>query len=646
METEMKKNRIARFVLRMLAYILLTITLGVFCLGGLGTTYIVQNRMLLEDTNEFILKEDAKLEQRIAQRLLHLYLTEGLDEAMNYCDNTSIYFAIYAMYSGRRVGGNMSSSLESKSSVWYFLKEDVDWGIRVPEVQDYRIKLYIPPEGVGTVQESQLHNLAIFIAKNCYRVLAYTVICFLLSVLLIVGLVSTADKNFDEGILYRIPLELLVVAMVVGTRYLATRYFFGIAPEVHVWYSVLVTGVLATLCAVHLILRFKQKFWYRRTLCYGIWLVIRGIGRFFATLYRNLPLIWKALLMMLVLTAIEAAGMVVFGPSIKSAGTFEPINPNVYSYFRLVGEGTIDTKVLCLWILFVLEKIIVIPGVLYGVMVFKKLHQGTKELASGNLKYQLDVAHMPGMFREFSEDLNEVSESIQIAVEERVKSERLKTELITNVSHDIKTPLTSIINFADLITKEETENTKITEYAEHLYSQSTRLKKLIEDLMEASKASTGNLEVNLERCDVGVLLGQCMGEYEERLNLLDMDLIVKKSEEPMWIMADTKMLCRVFDNLMNNICKYAQSNTRVYLSTERVEDKVFITFKNISKYPLDISAEDLMERFVRGDLSRHTEGNGLGLSIVKSLMELQGGVITLAVDGDLFKAILSFQVVE
>ena len=231
---------------------------------------------------------------------------------------------------------------------------------------------------------------------------------------------------------------------------------------------------------------------------------------------------------------------------------------------------------------------------------------------------------------------------MNVAVEERMKSERLKTELITNVSHDIKTPLTSIINYADLIVEEPTENARITEYAEVLKRQSARLKKLIEDLMEASKASTGNIEVHMVPCEVGVLLTQTMGEYEQRLAELGLELVARQPEHPVRIMADGKLLWRVFDNLLNNICKYAMGGTRVYLTVEERDDKVAIAFKNISKYPLDISAEELKERFVRGDKSRHTEGNGLGLSITQSLTQLQGGELELTVDGDFFKVVLMF----
>jgi signal transduction histidine kinase len=210
------------------------------------------------------------------------------------------------------------------------------------------------------------------------------------------------------------------------------------------------------------------------------------------------------------------------------------------------------------------------------------------------------------------------------------------------VSHDIKTPLTSIINYADLIGKEPAGSEKMTEYAEVLLRQSERLKKLIEDLVEASKASTGNLEVVLAPCEVGVLLTQTAGEYQRRLLDADLTLVTRQPEHPVTILADGRRLWRIFDNLMNNICKYAQGGTRVYLTLAEQEGQAVISFKNTSRSPLDISAEDLMERFVRGDASRGTEGNGLGLSIAKSLTDLQGGTMELTADGDLFKVVLRF----
>ena len=249
-------------------------------------------------------------------------------------------------------------------------------------------------------------------------------------------------------------------------------------------------------------------------------------------------------------------------------------------------------------------------------------------------------------FKKHGENLNSVNVGLSKAVNEKIKSERFKTELITNVSHDIKTPLTSIINYVDLLKKEELENETLQEYIEVLDRQSNRLKKLIEDLMEASKASTGNLEVTLEKLEAGVFMVQTVGEFEEKTKELNLDLIIKKPEEPIYILADGRHFWRVIDNLMNNICKYAQPYTRVYIDLDRKEEKAGITFRNTSKFPLNISSDELMERFVRGDSSRNTEGNGLGLSIAGSLMELMHGEFELVVDGDLFKVILTFEVLK
>ena len=227
-----------------------------------------------------------------------------------------------------------------------------------------------------------------------------------------------------------------------------------------------------------------------------------------------------------------------------------------------------------------------------------------------------------------------------------MKSERFKTELITNVSHDIKTPLTSIINYVDLLQKEELNNPTAQEYLEVLDRQSSRLKKLIEDLIEASKASTGNLSVQMERCEAGVFLVQTVGEFKEKTDAANLELIIKKPEEPVYIMADGRHFWRIIDNMMNNICKYAQPGTRVYINLEQAFGTLTITFRNTSRAPLNISSEELMERFVRGDSSRNTEGNGLGLSIARSLTELQKGTLSIQIDGDLFKAVLEFPVIE
>ena len=227
-----------------------------------------------------------------------------------------------------------------------------------------------------------------------------------------------------------------------------------------------------------------------------------------------------------------------------------------------------------------------------------------------------------------------------------MKSERFKTELITNVSHDIKTPLTSIINYVDLLGKEDLQNENAKEYIQIISKHSDRLKKLVVDLVDASKASSGVLQLDMQPLKIDVLLDQIAGEYVERLKGNNLELIMRKPEESIQIMADGQRIYRVFDNLMNNICKYALPNTRVYLLLERNNNTATISFKNISATELDMSANDLMERFVRGDKSRNTEGSGLGLSIAESLTTLQNGEFNIQLDGDLFKIVISFPIIE
>ena len=240
------------------------------------------------------------------------------------------------------------------------------------------------------------------------------------------------------------------------------------------------------------------------------------------------------------------------------------------------------------------------------------------------------------------ENLNAIGTGMTRAVEQRMKSERLKTELITNVSHDIKTPLTSIVNYVDLLEKEELPE-KATEYLAVLDRQSKRLKKLTEDLVEASKASTGNVAVRLTPILVNEIVHQAIGDYDERLTAGKLEVVVTTYEGNLNAMADGRLLWRVLDNLLSNVCKYALAGTRVYIDLGTRDNRVVVSMKNISRDQLNVNADELMERFVRGDTSRHTEGSGLGLNIAKSLMELMGGTFALSVDGDLFKAELTLR---
>ena len=290
--------------------------------------------------------------------------------------------------------------------------------------------------------------------------------------------------------------------------------------------------------------------------------------------------------------------------------------------------------------------------ILYVYYLIKKLAylsyimEGTERIKGGDIHYKLDIIGDDN-FSNLAENINNIGEGLDKAIYNQLKSERLKSELITNVSHDLKTPLTSIINYIELIKKEEDIKPEhIKDYVNVLDSKSKRLKVLIEDLFEASKASSGNLELNMEKIDITQLLRQAIGEMEEKLSKANLDLKLRVPEEKTYIMADGKKLYRVLENLLSNISKYSLNNTRVYIDIIEEDDKVKLTMKNISSYELNFDPEEIMERFKRADESRNTEGSGLGLAIARDLVNAQGGRFEIDIDGDLFKSVVEFNLID
>ena len=290
--------------------------------------------------------------------------------------------------------------------------------------------------------------------------------------------------------------------------------------------------------------------------------------------------------------------------------------------------------------------------ILYVYYLIKKLAylsyimEGTERIKGGDIHYKLDIIGDDN-FSNLAENINNIGEGLDKAIYNQLKSERLKSELITNVSHDLKTPLTSIINYIELIKKEEDIKPEhIKDYVNVLDSKSKRLKVLIEDLFEASKASSGNLELNMEKIDITQLLRQAIGEMEEKLSKANLDLKLRVPEEKTYIMADGKKLYRVLENLLSNISKYSLNNTRVYFDIIEEDDKVKLTMKNISSYELNFAPEEIMERFKRADESRNTEGSGLGLAIARDLVNAQGGRFEIDIDGDLFKSVVEFNLID
>lgn len=273
---------------------------------------------------------------------------------------------------------------------------------------------------------------------------------------------------------------------------------------------------------------------------------------------------------------------------------------------------------------------------------FLNIKNTVKKIYEGDTKVRLQEDEYTGVLKELCIYVNDIAGGFTNAIDKSLKSERMKTELITNVSHDIKTPLTSIINYVDLLKKEDIQNEKAKEYLDILEQKSQRLKRLTEDLIEASKASSGNIKLDMKKINVNELIKQISGEFEDKFKNKNLDLNIEIPKEDVFILADSRYLYRVMENMYTNIEKYAMENSRVYVDLLEENKKVKIEIKNISKEKLNISANELMERFVRGESSRNTEGSGLGLSIAQSLTKLQKGEFGIYLDGDLFKVIISF----
>lgn len=534
---------------------------------------------------------------------------DRVDSSKNDAENINISYTEYKDY-----------YLDSNYTLW------VNMGQISPKTT-YQM-VVILPQNVGTDWNSndwyvQANTLLNFVYSMRYTALVTMFVSFIIGAAAFVFLMCAAGhRNGTDEIVTTVWDHLWLDVFAVGAV-LAEVFVFYVAAifliNVDVAYLpfILFVTAVATLCMGWLLLLFLLSFsvrvklgkWWRHTLCYQLF---RKIGQFAWMIWENIGFLWKVILVMLVLAFLEGIGVLMF------------FNSDI---------------ALLLWLL---EKLVLYPLVLWYCVQLNQLKNGTKKIAGGEPGYQISTKRMTGIFKEQGEQINHISDGMTHAIEERMKSERFKTELITNVSHDIKTPLTSIINYVDLLEKEDLHNETAQEYLEVLERQSSRLKKLIEDLIEASKASTGNLPVHLERLEAGIFMTQTVGEFEEKTKAAGLDLVIEKPETPVYIMADSRHFWRVIDNLMNNICKYAQSGTRVYINLEVKEAQVSITFRNTSKYPLNISSDELMERFVRGDSSRNTEGSGLGLSIANSLMDLMGGTFHLYVDGDLFKVVLGF----
>lgn len=440
-----------------------------------------------------------------------------------------------------------------------------------------------------------------------------TALCLVLTIALFIFLLVSAGHRTGTAEVSRnwfdkVPLELVLLAMAAALGVGMTAFTDRAAMVMGLFLPLLLA--LGLLFSMTFAVRCKTKTLVKGTVlywvCRGAWAGVKWVWY----VLKNLPLIWKTILVWGGISLVE----------------------------MVMVAGYAGGPLAVFWFL---EKLVLTAALFAFVIGLKKLQDGARRMAAGDMSPVPEKYLFPSE-KQHAQNLNSLGRGMDAAVARQLKSERMKTELITNVSHDLKTPLTSLISYVDLLKKEGLSSESAPEYLEVLDRQSQRLKKLTEDLVEASKASSGNIQAKLEDTDVNLLLSQAVGEYTERLSAADLVPVTTLDIAEPHIQADGRLLWRVFDNLLSNVTKYALPGTRVYLTTEAKAGKVFVTFRNVSREPLNVSAEELMERFVRGDASRNTEGSGLGLSIARSLTELNRGSLELTVDGDLFKAVLVF----
>ena len=451
-------------------------------------------------------------------------------------------------------------------------------------------------------------------------------VCALAELLFLVFLARAAGRRVGReetvaGWQEKIPFDLYAAVVLGGSAMLVAAVASGTEDTFQGFEPIMIAVVLACCAAAYalflafwmtLCARVKLGRWWENTVCCWLLRLCRRILRWcwrvlcrawgaLAGFVRGIPLVWRT-----------AVGCCVIGVLL----------------FALESNHADG-------LLLMLIALLSVAACLLS-MQLRRLQKGGEALAAGDLTSQVDTSHMYFDLKRHGENLNAISRGMSIAVEQKLKSERLKTELITNVSHDIKTPLTSIVNYVDLLQREHTPEQE-REYLAVLDRQAHKLKKLTVDLVEMSKASTGNIPCHIARRSVRELIDQTVGEYAEKLSAARLEPVVTLPDEELYCLCDGALMWRVLDNLLSNACKYACAGTRLYVAARREGETVAFSFKNISRDALNIDPDELMERFVRGDSSRTTEGSGLGLNIAKSLVELQKGTFSIAIDGDLFK---------
>lgn len=542
-------------------------------------------------------------------------------------------FSLYNMYYDGNYrfelfddAGNLLLSNYSGEEILMMQQDEVAFHTPYDQLVRYSVKGYLLAGLEEPDRFSVEAELITFLHQQRTRIVWMTILCPLVSICLAVYLLHACGRRPEQqgivlGFQERIPLDLYLAVTVTAIILLVCLVIDLVDSSIHmplplafalVLVCLLASATLLISSVLTLVVRGKygHGYWWRHTVCFYVlrfcYRLTRRCFRLAGKVLRLCPVLWQWLLAGVALVALS----------------FLLLNP--------------DTTALgYLFYLF-----LVFGSLLYLGWSYQVLRQGVARLARGSLHEKVPLRGLFGTFRDVAGELNDLGQSASLAAQKQIRAERMKTELITNVSHDIKTPLTSIVNYVDLLQKPHTPS-QGEQYLEVLSRQSQRLKKLTEDLVEMSKASSGNIPVSLAVTSAAELIHQALAEYEKKMAAAQLEPVLTAPEN-LQVLADGRLFWRVMDNLLGNCVKYAQPGTRIYIDAVQFERKVLLSIKNVSKEPLNIPASELMERFVRGDRSRNTEGSGLGLHIAKTLMELQKGKLTLTVDGDLFKAMLLF----
>lgn len=522
----------------------------------------------------------------------------------NYAEIYEINFkqnTMYKLIDGEKV----RVSTKNFGNLSQARKEDVSTYIAIPYTNDIR-------EYKNTNDKEPLYIRYIQFTKNNRdaKIFIYSKIIALIILVAYLFLYIMKNKNRNKKVIFT-NLLLILLALILSI----------LQSEVYGWsifYPIVNTGLLYIVYYSSQLLRGENqegRLFSKSLIAKKLYdLKIKN-----ATLYTVIKYVWVFILVLL----------------IQVISIFISEDNYIINEFRMYIAPFIYITLCIIAILVIVDK----------VKKIEKIRNGISEIKDGNIEYKIEIKK-DSLFNDIVCDINEMGQTINVAVEERVKSERMKNELITNVSHDLKTPLTAMINYISLMKNEDIQPDYIKDYIQVLDKRSQRLKVLIEDLFEASKIGSNNIELDIEKTDINQLLTQTLVEMEEYIDESKLEFIVNTPDYEVYILADGKKNFRVFENIISNILKYSLEGTRVYIDLEEIDDKVYISFKNVSKYKLNFNPDEITERFTRGDLSRNTEGSGLGLAIAKGFVEAQYGNLKVDIIGDLFIVNIDFNLLE